>query len=308
MKRQEMGSENDEVKGFVKKVLPKPVGLPKDRACLSEDELASFIDGKLKGRKEEALISHLAVCKECLDTIRFLREKPSPEEAIVPAWLEQRVKNLFPAKPKTWEIVLRRVTPFFEIVKHNAELGITLPEFEVVPAGAPFLPKPGKDEIPVAEKPLSYVTGKYQKPAYSDSWKSFKDIVAKEKTMGRFFDGENKVSYAKKDEAYKVIERWRDSSSKGFVFQERLGDYSVYLFLTKREGEQGIEIQIETRYASGEPVEDMEILFVQGRKVLEKLMTEKESPPLRIKKSKRLHIKFKHKGIYLGEAVLSLEK
>lgn len=150
--------------------------------------------------------------------------------------------------------------------------------------------------------------GKYQTLAYSDSWRNFKDFVAKEKKMGTFFDGENKVSYAKKDEAYKVIESCWDSSSKGFVFQESLGDYSVYLFLAKKEEKQGIEIQIEARYASGEPVQDMEILFVQGRKVLEKLMTKKESLPLRIKKSNRLRIKFKHKGIYLGEAVLNLEK
>lgn len=101
-----MGNKNDEIKGFVKKIFPKFVGLLKNRACLSEDELSSFIDGKLKRSKEEELISHLAVCKDCIDTIRFLRKKPSLEEATVPAWLEERVKDLFSSKPKTWEIVL----------------------------------------------------------------------------------------------------------------------------------------------------------------------------------------------------------
>lgn len=302
-----MEQENDEIKDFVKKVFPKPEGLPRDRSCPSEDELASFIEGKLKGRKEEEMISHLGVCKDCLESIRFLREKPSQEEAIVPAWLEQRVKNLFPPRPKTWEIVFKRVTPVLEIVKHTAELGLTLPEFEMVPAGKPFLSKPGKDETGIKDKFCFYAVGTYQKPDYTR--KISKDIVAREKSMGRLYDeGQKDIKYLKKKEMYNVIDSLRDSVSKGFVFQERLGDYTVYLFLTQKEGQEQVDVQIEARYASGEPVEDMEIMFVQGQKVVERLITTKESPILRMMESKRLRIKFKHKGIYLGEAVLNLEK
>lgn len=302
-----MEQENDEIKDFVKKVFPKPEGLPRDRLCPSEDELASFIDGKLKGKKEEELISHIARCRDCLDSIRFLREKPSQEEAIVPAWLEQRVKNLFPPRPKTWEIVFKRVTPVLEIVKHTAQLGLTIPEFEVVPAGKPFLSEPWKDESGITDKFCFYAAGPYQKPDYTR--KSPKDIVTKEKTMGKLYDkAEKDVTYSKKKEIYNVIDSLRDSVSKGFVFQEQLGDYTVYLCLTQKEGQEQVDVQIEARNASGEPVEDMEILFVQGRKVVERLMTAKESPILRIMKSKRFRIKFKHKGVYLGEAVLNLKK
>ncbi|MBS3921174.1 MAG: hypothetical protein KG012_20060 [Deltaproteobacteria bacterium] len=306
-----METENDDIKSFVKKVFPKSLGLTKDKACPSEDELASFIDGRLKGRKEGDLISHLGVCKECLETIRFLRKEPSPEEAPVPRWLEQRVKEIFPVRPKIWEIVLGRVTPVLEIVKHNAELGLTIPGFEVVPTSESFLSKAEKasstiaekEEAPVTGKQLSYVPGKFQKPAYSDFWKSCMEMRAYDSPM-ELFKRESEDFYARKEEAHKVIEGLRSQISRGFVFQERLGDYSVYLFLTKKEDTETVEVQIETRDPSGEPVEDMEILFIEGRKALEKLLTKKESHTLRILKSNRLRIKFKHKGIYLGQAVL----
>lgn len=47
------------------------------------DALASFAEGKLKGKKEN-LISHLAFCNDCLEMIKFLRKKPSEEEVSVP--------------------------------------------------------------------------------------------------------------------------------------------------------------------------------------------------------------------------------
>lgn len=303
-----MGTENGDMKSFIKKVFPKTSGLPKDKACPSEEELSSFIDGKLKGRREGDLLTHLAVCQDCLETIRFLRQEPSAGEAPVPRWLDQKVKEIFPVKPRRLQIVFGGLTPVFEIIKHNADLGLTLPEMEVVPSAAPFLSETKKVEAPATEKPLSYVPGKYHKPLPGESWKSFKDIVAKDKAMGKLFDVENEILFEKKRDAYRLIESIRDPGSRGFVFQERMGDYSVYLFVTKKEDTEKVDFQIEIRDSSGGSAEDMEIVFLEGRKVLKKLFTGKEYQPMRMPRFKRLRIEFIHKGIYLGEAVLNLEK
>lgn len=302
-----MEIEDDDIKRLIKQLFPKSHGGSKDRVCPTEEELASFVDGKLKGRKEGDLLSHLAVCKDCLETIRFLRREPSAEEIPVPRWLDQRVKEIFPVRPRRWEIVLGGATSFLEIIKHNADLGFTLPEMEVVPSAATFLSKTKKLGPPVTEKLLSYVPGKYQKPAHSDSWKGFQDIVGKDKTMGKLFDVGKEDLLERKVDAYRVIESIRDPGARGFVFQERLGDYSVYLFLTKKEEVGTVDLQIEIMDSSGESPEDMEILFLEGRKVLKRLFTGEEYQPMRMPRFKRLHIKFKQKGIYLGEAVLDLE-
>ena len=298
---------DDDIKRLIKQLFPKSHGGSKDRVCPTEEELASFVDGKLKGKKEGDLFSHLAVCKDCLETIRFLRQEPSAGEIPVPRWLDQKVKEIFPVKPRKWEIVFGGATHFLEIIKHNADLGLTLPEMEVVPSAATFLSKTKKVEPPVTEKPLSYVPGKYQKPAHRDTWKGFQDIVGKDKTMGKLFDVGEEVLFEKKRDACRVIESIRDPGARGFVFQERMGDYSVYLFLTKKEEAETVDLQIEILDSSGESAEEMEILFLEGRKVLKKLFAGKDYQPMSMPRFKRLHIKFKQKGIYLGEAVLDSE-
>ncbi len=310
-----MGTENDDVKGLVKKIFPKTFTRSKAKVCPSEEEISSFIDGKLDEIKENNFISHLAECKDCLETVRFLRQKSSDEKVHVPAWLEQKAKEVFPARPKTWEIILERVSPAFKIAKHTAELCLTIPELKVVPAGKSFLsrvektswgPKE-KDEAPMTGRESPYVPGKFQKPSHTDFGESDRGKRAYDSSM-EFLKRDEEDLYVRKEEARNVIKKLKGQIPEGFVFQEHMGDYSVYLLLTKKEDAETIEVQIEIRDSIGQPVEDMEILLVQGRKVLEKLLARDEIYAFQALKRQRLRIKFNHKGIQLGEAVLAIKK
>ncbi len=310
-----METENGDIKGLVRRIFPKTVASSKANVCPSEEEISSFIDGKLNQRKEKNLICHLAECKDCLQTVKFLRQKPSNEEIQFPAWLDQKVKEIFTSRPKTLEIILGRVGPVFEIAKHTAELCLTIPELKMVPAAESFLSKVEKtprsikeeDEALVKGSNSSYVPGKFQKSTQTDFTINHRDKKGYVPST-EFLKGDGEDLYARKVEVRHVLENLKGQISKGFVFQERLGNYSVYLLLTKKEDKETIEVQIEIRDSIGQQVEDMEILFVQGRKVLEKLLTGKESHISRMLESHRSRIKFKHKGIYLGEAVLNTRK
>jgi hypothetical protein len=300
---------------LLRRTLQKTDPPPKDRDCPSEEDVSSFVDGRMKAREENAFISHLAECKDCVEAVKFLRQKPSDEEAHVPAWLEEKVKTDLPVPPKTWEIVLEKVPPALEVVRHTAELCFTIPELKVIPAHKSFAFRSEKtskrarteSECHAAEKESSYVPGKYAKPAAGDFQRRDRNMRDYEASMyPRKAEGEG--FYIKKEAVHSVIESLGSEVSKGFVFRERLGDYSVHLFLSKKTDGETVEVQVETRDSSGQSVEDMEVLFIQGKKLLEKFLAKEGSHALEMPGSRRLRIKFRHKGVYLGEAILELRE
>jgi hypothetical protein len=297
----EMNNDED-IKKIIKKIYPEVTALDRFKVCPSEDELAAFADSKLKGKKEGNLISHLAVCNDCLETIKFLRQAPSEEVVSVPLWLKRRVYNLFAVEPKTWEIVVKYVKDVFEIIKHTAESCWTIPELAVVPVKEKRLPSPRTDISAIDLIPRNILISPEDLVEYFDRLsmpsKKVKRAYLPVKTRGKsWFPGD-------------FLKRVSKRISRGLVFMEHMGAFDVFLIVRKRKDSRPdiFEIQIEVYDSSGKLAKDVEILFVQGRKTIDKLLTHKVGRISRSVAPQRFRIKFKHKGIYLGQAVLDLRE
>src|SRR5579871_4111086 len=77
---------------------PPPPSLPMP-ACLSEDELAAFLDGRLSPESEARCEVHLDVCRACFGVLQALggrpegppalAQTPDPERLAVPATFDE---------------------------------------------------------------------------------------------------------------------------------------------------------------------------------------------------------------------------
>ncbi len=319
--------DEDEIKRIMKKAYPQIVASAKDKVCPSEDALSAFAEGKLKGKKEEEVVSHLAVCNDCLGLIKFLRQAPSEEEVSVPLWLERTVCDLLPEEPRTWEIVVGHAKAFLEVIKHTADICLTIPQLEPVPAKmspAPAFATLISDRLLADEKVMK--PSSEMNLARSALRRQFRIATRRpiaKKPRGKSARVSEEVFAMAKSELGVLEERirppvptaedsiLRDLSkriSSGFVFLEHIGPYEVYLALSKGEDNRPeiFEVGIDVYDRSGRFAEEIEVSFVQGRKTIGKSVTRKET---RISKSllpERYSIKFKHKGLDLGQALLDL--
>jgi hypothetical protein len=114
---------------------------------------------------------------------------------------------------------------------------------------------------------------------------------------------------SEKKEIYKTMEILRKIAPRGFFFQEQLWNLTLNILLTKRKDRQIYisELQIGICDSSGNPQEDVEIAFTQGRKVIERFMTQKGISFIKRLDPQKFHVKFKQYGIYLGQATLNLK-
>ena len=322
-----METNNDEeIKKLIKKVYPHMMALAKDKVCPSEDALASFAEGKLKGKKEEQVISHLAFCNDCLEMIKFLRQAPSAEEVSVPLWLEETARDLFPEKPKTWEIVVGHAKTALEVIKHTAEGCWTLPGLELIPAkikpelaylhelgivGHTYRPRISdenlyrswKDEL--VRRDAS--PGKPKRTLPEEFEEEFESVLAQAEIVTDYNVGTIVPISATKD---KILKSLKKRISNGFVFLEHVGPYNVYIAITKKEYKRPeiFEVEIEVYDRSGRSAEEIEVSFIQGRKTIAKLLTRKETRISKRLSPKKYSVKLKHKGLYLGQALLDLRE
>lgn len=322
-------NNEEEIKRIVKKTFPQMVALAKDRVCPSEDALAAFAEGKLKGRKEEEVISHLAVCNDCLETIRFLRQAPSEEEIPVPAWLEKTVCDLFPEKPKTWKIAIEHAKTALEVIGHTAAQCFTIPGFELVPARAEVLGAPPDAlYLRTADTLKSIRESDLESILASEYWcetasQEFPPVSAEgfgEPTKDLYAVPEERF-LAEPDEQLarpalvsaardKILKGLRKKISNGFLFSERIGPFKVYLVVAKHAGKRPhiFEVAIVVHDRSGNFAEGVEISFLQGRKAIDKLMTTKKGGVSKSLAPQHYTVKFKYKGLNLGKAFLDLRE
>ncbi len=323
--------DEDEIKRIIKKAYPQIMEMAKDEVCPSEDSLAAFAEGKLKGKKEEQVISHLAFCSDCLGVIKFLRQAPSEEEVSVPQWLEQTVSELFPEEPKTWEIVVGHFKAILEVINHTADICLTIPGLEPVPARmspAPAFATLVSNRLLADDRVAGIERSEDINIARSTLRRQFRLATRRsiaKKPRGKSARGSEEVFAMAKSEPRVLEERiepsvptpedsiLRDLSkriSNGFVFLEHIGPYGVYLALSRREDNRPeiFEVGIDVYDRSGRFAEEIEVSFIQGRKTIGKSVTRKEA---RISKSlspERYSIKFKRKGLDLGQALLDLRE
>ncbi len=337
--RKEMETNNDEeIKKLMKKVYPHMMAMAKDKVCPSEDALASFAEGKLKGKKEEQVISHLAFCNDCLETVKFLREAPSAEEVSVPAWLEETARDLFPEKPKTWEIVVGHAKTALEVIKHTAEGCWTLPSLELIPAkmkpalgyiedmntvGIAYIPRISDENLLAKSKSIPrHLRSMEHEPVVKGTYP-----VKPKRTLPEIFEEESESVLAQAETVTtdyytgaakapisptrnKILRNLKKRISNGFVFLEHIGPYDVYLAITKKDDKRPeiFEVEIEVYERSGRSAKEIEVSFIQGRKTIAKSVTRKETRISKRLSPKKYSIKFKHKEIYLGQALLDLRE
>jgi hypothetical protein len=342
--RKEMETKNeDEIKRMVKKVFPQMMALANDKVCPSEDALAAFAEGKLKGKKEEQVISHLAFCNNCLGMVKFLREAPSADEVSVPLWLEKTVCDLFPEKPKTWEIVVGVVKTGLVVLKHTAEECWTIPTLELVPAKMKLKPAYASFEylLPLQDRAKGLIWNSKSLPKGEKSLKErftkreledllkraigpeelrsvwYSTLLAKspkgfveDALEGRIIRGSEPPWPAASAAKDKILKSLKKRISNGLVFVEHIGPYNVYLAIIKKEDKRTdvFEVEIEVHDRSGRFAEEIEVSFIQGRKTIEKSVTRKETKISKRLSPKKYSIKLKHKGLYLGQALLDLRK
>jgi hypothetical protein len=328
--RKEMETNNDEeIKKLIKKVYPHMMALAKDKVCPSEDALASFAEGKLKGKKEEQVISHLAFCNDCLEMIKFLRQAPSAEEVSVPLWLEETARDLFPEKPKTWEIVVGHAKTALEVIKHTAEGCWTLPGLELIPAkikpepaylhelGIAYTPRISDENQLAKSKSIrrffrrmedgSVVKGTHPvEPKRTLPEEGERSSVHAEMVMDNYWVAPVPIS-ATKD---KILKSLKKRISNGLVFIEHIGPYDVYVAIIKKEDKRAdvFEVEIEVYDRLGRSAEEIEVSFTQGRRTIAKLVTRKEARISKRLSPKKYSVKLKHKGLYLGQALLDLRE
>jgi hypothetical protein len=318
--RKEMETNNDEeIKKLIKKVYPHMMALAKDKVCPSEDALASFAEGKLKGKKEEQVISHLAFCNDCLEMIKFLRQAPSAEEVSVPLWLEETARDLFPEKPKTWEIVVGHAKTALEVIKHTAEGCWTLPGLELIPSQMKLKPaysfraRAGISDEHLFRSLEDGMVVKGSQPVeprrrlHEEFKEEFESLLAQAEIGTDYNVGTIVPISATKD---KILKSLKKRISNGFVFLEHVGPYNVYIAITKKEYKRPeiFEVEIEVYDRSGRSAEEIEVSFTQGRKTIAKLLTRKETRISKRLSPKKYSVKLKHKGLYLGQALLDLRE
>lgn len=323
-------NNEEEIRRMVKKIFPQMMALAKDKVCPSEDALAAFAEGKLKGRKEEGVISHLVVCNDCLETIKFLRQAPSEEKVSVPIWLEKTVRDLFPEKPKTWKIAIGHTKGIFEVIRHTAEECLTIPGFQTVPArGQGVLGTSPSASFLRAANALKSIR---QSDLESIMRLEFRDEIKPEKPLkgwGEVFGEAEKELFAMPEQEFlaepekgfarptpiptaqdKISKILGKKISNGFVFSERIGPFKLYLVVAKHERKRPhiFEVAIVVHDRSGKFAEDIEISFLQGRKAIDKLVMTKKGGVSKRLAPQHYTVKFKYKGFNLGKVFLDLRE
>jgi hypothetical protein len=310
----------DEITRMVKKVFPQIMALAKDKVCPSEEALAAFAEGKLKGRKEEEVIFHLALCNDCLETINFLRQAPSEEEVSVPIWLEKTVRDLFPEKPKTWKITIERAKTALEVIRHTAAECFTIPGFELVPAKMQLQRDSfelatvehlfrSSDELDaVALRPIEQGLARTIQEKKKSERKPHEEALA-DIELG-YAEGFAQLRAPIPTVRDNILKSLGKKISNGFVFSERIGPFKLYLVVAKKEGKRPhtFEVAIVVHDRSGKFAEDIEILFLQGRKEIDKLVTTKKGGISKKLAPQNYTVKFKYKGFNLGKAFLDLRE
>jgi hypothetical protein len=311
---------DDEIIAVLKRVYPRAMKSADKGICPTEDALASFAEGILKGKKQEKLISHLAFCERCLDTVKFLRQKPMEEDVSVPAWLQNTVKNLVPEKPKTFEIVVTTVKEALQVLSTTAREFFGVPE--------PVLARLGID-MPGQGASRTGHFGESRFEIQSDeadetSWeRSFVQKLAPEDLLYSSVESSRRIpedfdhlvstlsrSLAKHENEKAVLEALRKKLPKGVIFHENMGAFEVYVAIDKAGKEQpnAFAIRIEVRDPSGKPAEDVEVAFMEGRKVVSKFTSKKDAEISKTLKPGRYRIRFNFKELYLGQVLLDLRK
>ena len=131
-----MKMTDDEFEQLISKNYPKVrIKKPEGEKCLSDNDITEFAEGLLKGKREKLVISHLIVCEDCREIVRSL-QKELPFEEInkteIPDLVAEKAKNLFPARPKTWEILAKDIKTGLEIITYTGDFCFTYPELERV--------------------------------------------------------------------------------------------------------------------------------------------------------------------------------
>jgi hypothetical protein len=297
------------------------MALAKDKVCPSEEALAAFAEGKLKGRKEEEVISHLAVCNDCLETIKFLREAPSEEEVSVPVWLEKTVRDLFPGKPKTWKIAIGRAKTALEVIRHTATECFTIPEFELVPAKMQLQPDLFRVAVATYDEPLFRSANELDAVALRPMEQGLARTIQEKKKSERkpheealadielgYAEGFAQLRAPIPTVRDNILKSLGKKISNGFVFSERIGPFKLYLVVAKNERKRPhiFEVAIVVHDRSGKFAEGVEISFLQGRKEIDKLVTTKKGGVSKKLAPQHYTVKFKYKGFNLGKALLDL--
>jgi len=239
---------DDEIIAILKKIYPQVMKSADKGICPTEDDLASFAEGGLKGKKQEKLISHLAFCKHCLDTVKFLRQKPLEEDVSVPVWLQDTVKNLVPEKPKTFEIVVAIVKETLEVVRTTAL------EFFKRPELVPALVRSSAGRKCVSIE-MAYESTKFlgERCSVEQELEPVDHLFSSEEpsaTTPQDFDdllSSLRPLMARHEKEKAVLEVMRKKLPKGVVFHETMGAFEVYVAIDKasKERPNAFEIRIE---------------------------------------------------------------
>jgi len=288
---------DDEIIAVLKRVYPRAMKSADKGICPTEDALASFAEGILKGKKQEKLISHLAFCERCLDTVKFLRQKPMEEDVSVPAWLQNTVKNLVPEKPKTFEIVVTTVKEALQVLSTTAREFFGVPEFEL----------PGLEMAMFSQK----------SSLINHAWESRLEILSDDLNEDSFeplmcgVTKQEKVSPSTSVEMPKRarLKMPRKKPAKRLVFHETMGAFEFYVAIDRAMIQpDAFEIRVWVHDPSGKPAEDVEVAFMEGRKVVSKFTSKKDAEISKTLKPGRYRIRFNFKELYLGQVLLDLRK
>lgn len=327
-----MKMTDDEFEQLISKNYPKvKIKKPEGEKCLSDNDITEFAEGLLKGKREKLVISHLIVCEDCREIVGSL-QKELPFEEInkteIPDLVAEKAKNLFPAKPKTWEILAKDIKTGLEIITYTGDFCFTYPELERVSlagkkkfknAGQPI--RPEVDYLQPIIPSIEAISPKFAQIAVEVSEKkskidyidreilSIRDIRENQPDQFKKLEEKEREFLSKKKEIYKTLENLKKVVPRGFFFQEQLWNLTVNILLTKRKDKQTYisELQIGICDSLGKPQEDIEISFTKGRKVIERFITQKGISFTKRVDPQKFHIKFKQYGIYLGQAILNLK-
>jgi hypothetical protein len=107
-----------------------------------------------------------------------------------------------------------------------------------------------------------------------------------------------------------VLEVLRKKLPKGVVFHETMGAFEVYIAIDKfgKERPNAFAIRIQVRDPSGKTAEDVEVSFMEGRKVISKFISKKDAEFSKTLKPGRYCVRFKFNELSLGQALLDLIK
>jgi hypothetical protein len=328
-----MKMTDDEFEQLIRANYPKVrVRKPDGEGCLSDNDITEFAEGLLKGKREKAVISHLIVCEDCREIVRSLQQELPLEEINkieVPETVAEKAKNLFPSKPRTWEILAKNIKTGLKIITYTGDFCFTYPELERVllrgkkasrSVGRPNRPEidylhPIIPSIEAISPELAQIAAKVsEKKSKLDSIDreiiSIRDTKRIQPDQFKILEEKEKEFLSKKEENVKILENLKKVVPRGFFFQEQLWNLTLNILLTRREDGQTYisKLDIGVCDSFAKPQEGIEILLTQGRKVIERFMTQKGISFTKRVDPQKFHIKFRQFGIYLGQAILNLKE